>query len=164
MTRGSESREPGMDMSATAVRFDDSSMWLDLSDGRTLGVPYAWFPRLLNATIQQREAVEIGRFGLHWDDIDEDISIAGLLAGRRDQTLKHPYGALEASKARVTGYVGESCPECGNFTMVRNGTCLKCDTCGGRRVQLRTTPCRGLAHRHGRAWPRPPPSEAGGGG
>src|ERR1700734_55205 len=90
MTRGRPSREPGMDISATAVRFDDSSMWLDLSDGRTLGVPYAWFPRLLNATIQQREAVEIGRFGRHWDDIDEDISIAGLLAGRRDQTLKHP--------------------------------------------------------------------------
>jgi ribonucleoside-diphosphate reductase alpha chain len=40
----------------------------------------------------------------------------------------------EASKgkkfARVKGYVGEACPECGNFTMVRNGTCLKCDTCG----------------------------------
>ena len=75
-----------MDISATAVRFDDSSMWVDLSDGRTLGVPYAWFPRLLNATPKQREAVEIGRFGLHWEDIDEDISIAGLLAGRRDGT------------------------------------------------------------------------------
>jgi ribonucleoside-diphosphate reductase alpha chain len=34
-------------------------------------------------------------------------------------------------EARVKGYVGEACPECGNFTMVRNGTCLKCDTCGG---------------------------------
>ncbi len=76
-----------MDISATAVRFDDNSMWVDLSDGRTLGVPYAWFPRLLNATPKQREAVEIGRFGLHWEDIDEDISIAGLLAGRRDRTV-----------------------------------------------------------------------------
>jgi hypothetical protein len=88
--KGRESKEPGMDISATAVRFDDSSMWLDPSDGRTLGVPYAWFPRLLNATLKQREAVEIGRFGLHWDEIDEDISIAGLLAGRRDQTVNHP--------------------------------------------------------------------------
>ncbi len=70
-----------------AVRFDDNSMWVEMSDGRTLGVPYAWFPRLLNATPKQREAVEIGRFGLHWDDIDEDISIAGLLAGHRDQTI-----------------------------------------------------------------------------
>jgi hypothetical protein len=77
-----------MDISATAVRFDDNSMWVDLSDGRTLGVPYAWFPRLFNATPKQREAVEIGRFGLHWEDIDEDISIAGLLAGRRDRTAE----------------------------------------------------------------------------
>ena len=35
------------------------------------------------------------------------------------------------SEARTKGNVGEACPECGNFTMVRNGTCLKCDTCGG---------------------------------
>ncbi|MCA9271101.1 MAG: hypothetical protein KDA41_21615, partial [Planctomycetales bacterium] len=34
-------------------------------------------------------------------------------------------------EARMKGYVGEACPECGNFTLVRNGTCLKCDTCGG---------------------------------
>jgi hypothetical protein len=79
-----------MDISATVVRFDDNSMWVELSDGRTLGVPYAWFPRLLNATPKQREAVEIGRSGLHWEEIDEDISIAGLLAGRRDQTVKPP--------------------------------------------------------------------------
>ncbi|MGB7973912.1 MAG: DUF2442 domain-containing protein [Roseiarcus sp.] len=77
-----------MDTSAKAVRFDDNSMWVELSDGRTLGVPYAWFPRLLNATPAQREAVEIGRFGLHWEDLDEDISIAGLLAGRGDHTVK----------------------------------------------------------------------------
>ena len=53
-----------MHVSATAVRFDDNSMWVELSDGRTIGVPYAWFSRLLNATPKQREAVEIGRFGL----------------------------------------------------------------------------------------------------
>jgi hypothetical protein len=75
-----------MNISAKAVKFDDDSMWVELSDGRTLGVPYAWFPRLLRATRKQREAVEIGHFGLHWEAIDEDISIAGLLAGRRDQT------------------------------------------------------------------------------
>jgi hypothetical protein len=81
-----------MDISATAVRFDDNSMWVELSDGRTIGVPFAWFPRLLNATKRQREQVEIGRFGLHWDSIDEDISIEGLLAGRRDQTAKKGRG------------------------------------------------------------------------
>ncbi len=63
-------------------------MWVEPSDGRTTSVPYAWFPRLLNAMPKQREAVEIGRFGLHWEDIDEDSSVAGLLAGRRDQSVK----------------------------------------------------------------------------
>ena len=92
-----------MDISATAVKFDDNSMWVELSDGRTLGVPYAWFPRLLNATPKQREAVEIGRFGLHWEDLDEDISIAGLLAGRSDQTVKPPRAAKPAEARANAG-------------------------------------------------------------
>jgi len=75
-----------MTISAKAVSFDDDSMWVELEDGRTLGVPFAWFPRLLKATPEQRAAVEIGRFGLHWEGLDEDISVEGLLAGRRDQT------------------------------------------------------------------------------
>jgi hypothetical protein len=75
-----------MTISATAVRFDDHTMWVDLSDGRNLGVPLAWFPRLLHATREQRERVEISRVGLHWEEIDEDISVAGLLAGRGDVT------------------------------------------------------------------------------
>jgi hypothetical protein len=61
-------------------------MWLDLSDGRTIGVPLAWFPRLLRSTAEQREHVRISSHGLHWDALDEDISIAGLLAGQGDQT------------------------------------------------------------------------------
>ena len=75
-----------MSISPTAVRFDENAMWVDLSDGRTLGVPLAWFPRLLNATPNQREHVELSRLGLHWEELDEDISVAGLLAGRRDMT------------------------------------------------------------------------------
>lgn len=63
-------------------------MWVDLTDGRTLGVPLAWFPRLLHATPEQRARVELSRVGLHWEDIDEDISIAGLLAGRGDVTTQ----------------------------------------------------------------------------
>ena len=75
-----------MSISATSVRFDDDVMWVDLTDGRTLGVPLAWFPRLLNATPAQRAEVEISRVGLHWEVLDEDISVAGLLAGRGDMT------------------------------------------------------------------------------
>jgi hypothetical protein len=75
-----------MTISAIAVRFDEHTMWVDLSDGRTLGVPLAWFPRLLHASPEARQRVEISRIGLHWEDLDEDISIAGLLAGRSDMT------------------------------------------------------------------------------
>ena len=72
---------------ATAVRFDASLMWVDLDDGRTLGVPLAWFPRLSRGEPAQRELVTISPSGLHWEALDEDISIAGLLAGRGDQSI-----------------------------------------------------------------------------
>jgi hypothetical protein len=72
---------------AIDVRFDDDVMWVDLSDGRTIGAPLAWFPRLMNASLDQRKAVEISPMGLHWEALDEDVSIAGLLAGRGDQTV-----------------------------------------------------------------------------
>src|SRR5436853_7877920 len=73
-----------MTLSATGVRFDEHTMWVDLTDGRTLGIPLAWFPRLLRATPAERELVELSRVGLHWQAIDEDISIAGLLSGHAD--------------------------------------------------------------------------------
>ncbi len=66
---------------AMRVHFDSDSMWVDLSDGRVIGVPLAWFPRLLRSTPEQREQVRISSRGLHWEALDEDISIAGLLAG-----------------------------------------------------------------------------------
>ncbi len=75
-----------MSTSAKSVRFDDYSMWVDLSDGRVIAVPLAWFPRLLHATPEQRQRVEISLKGLHWDELDEDISVAGLLAGVGDMS------------------------------------------------------------------------------
>lgn len=80
-------------VSAMSVRFDADSMWVELDDGRTLGVPLVWFPRLLNSTVAQREDYFISPSGLHWDDLDEDISIAGLLAGRGDQMRPHSEAA-----------------------------------------------------------------------
>lgn len=71
-----------MSISATEVRFDEDTMWLSLADGRILGIPLAWFPRLLNAPPEARAAVELSPFGLHWEALDEDISIPALLAGR----------------------------------------------------------------------------------
>lgn len=72
-------------VSPTRVRFDEYSMWVDLSDGRVLGVPIAWFPRLVSSTPEQREQVRLSSRGLHWEALDEDISVAGLLAGLGDQ-------------------------------------------------------------------------------
>ena len=69
-----------MNISAMSVTFDCDSMWVELSDGRTLGVPLAFFPRLLHATPAQRNRVELNCAGLHWHEIDEDISVADLLA------------------------------------------------------------------------------------
>lgn len=82
-----------MSISATEVRFDADTMWVDLSDGRTIGVPLAWFPRLLNAAPAARAKVELSRTGLHWEELDEDISVAGLLAGRGDMTRKSEHVA-----------------------------------------------------------------------
>ena len=76
---------------AKAVSFDANTMWVDFVDGRKLGVPLAYFLRLLNATSAQREHYEIsgGGSGLHWDEIDEDISVENLLLGIGDRTGSH---------------------------------------------------------------------------
>lgn len=75
------------------VKFDDDQMWVQLEDGRTLGVPLAWFPRLLHGSPEDRHAVELSPSGLHWDALDEDISIEGLIAGRGDMTRARPRAA-----------------------------------------------------------------------
>lgn len=75
-----------MSISPKALRFDENSMWVELSDGRIVGVPLAWFPRLLHASPTQREDYELSSLGMHWEALDEDISVAGILAGRGDQT------------------------------------------------------------------------------
>ena len=73
-----------MSISPDSVRFDEDTMWVGLVDGRVIGVPVAWFPRLLNADAAERAAFELSPFGIHWEGLDEDISISGLLAGRGD--------------------------------------------------------------------------------
>lgn len=74
--------------SAQKIWFDNENMWVRLSDGRQLSVPLTYFPRLLKAAPEQREKVELsgGGTGLHWEEIDEDISVPGLLLGYKDRT------------------------------------------------------------------------------
>ena len=77
---------------AQGVRLTDDTLSVELSDGRTISVPLAWFPRLLHATKQERNnwrLIGLGQ-GVHWEDIDEDISVENLVAGR-------PSGESQAS-------------------------------------------------------------------
>lgn len=69
---------------AQDVRVSDDALTVDLADGRTLAVPLAWYPRLLHASAEERSSWRlIGRGeGIHWADLDEDISVEGLILGR----------------------------------------------------------------------------------
>ena len=73
---------------AKKVSFDANTMWVELTDGRKLGVPLAYFPRLLNAKASERKAYQISGAGagLHWDKLNEDINVEYLLLGIGDQT------------------------------------------------------------------------------
>lgn len=77
-----------MIISAKSVRFDHHIMWVDLSDERIIGVPLSWFPRLRDASLEQLKNYELSPRGIHWDTLDEDISIEALLKGYGDVT--HP--------------------------------------------------------------------------
>ena len=69
---------------AEGVAVTEDTLSVDLSDGRTIAVPLAWFPRLLHATAKERNKWRlIGRgHGIHWAELDEDVSVEGLLAGK----------------------------------------------------------------------------------
>lgn len=70
---------------ATRVRVSADSLTVDLSDGRTVSVPVAWFPRLLHGSVKERNRSRLigGDEGIHWPDFDEDISVENLLTGER---------------------------------------------------------------------------------
>jgi len=71
------------DERVAGVTCDEDRLVVDLMDGRTIAVPLAWYPRLFNATPEQRAHWELagGGYGIHWPDIDEDLSTEGLLRG-----------------------------------------------------------------------------------
>ena len=70
---------------AKRLWFDEDSLFCELQDGRDISVPLAWYPRLFNADAQQRAHYEItvDGSGIHWPDLDEDLSVKGFLAGAR---------------------------------------------------------------------------------
>ncbi len=67
----------------SGVSFDADLLIVDLMDGRTISVPLAWYPRLFDATVKQRQNWRIAGagYGIHWPDVDEDLSTEGLLRG-----------------------------------------------------------------------------------
>jgi len=71
------------DIRVKRIRFTKNSLTIDFADGRKIMVPLAWYPRLFHATDKQRANWKIcgGGYGIHWPDIDEDLSTAGLLRG-----------------------------------------------------------------------------------
>jgi len=75
---------------ASKVWFDKDNMWVALSDGRQLSIPLTYFPRLLHAGDEQKNNYEMSGngTGIHWEELDEDISVRGLLAGIGDMTVK----------------------------------------------------------------------------
>ena len=80
------------DVRAKDVRLDNDSLAVDLVDGRTIIVPIVWYPRLWHGTPEERRNFEIlgGGEYIHWPALDEDLTVAGLLAGR-------PSGESQAS-------------------------------------------------------------------
>lgn len=75
-----------MTISPKKIWFDENSLWVELNDARIIGVPIAWFPRLLAADPEALQQYELSAFGIHWDGLNEDISVQGLLEGRMDMT------------------------------------------------------------------------------
>lgn len=73
-----------------AVDFTDDRMSVTLEDGRIIAVPIAWYPRLLAASPEQRMDFELSPSGIHWDAIDEDISVEGMLIGRSANRAQPP--------------------------------------------------------------------------
>ncbi len=71
-------------MNAKSAHVTDDAISVELADGREISAPLAWYPRLLNATAEERENLRLvgDGEGIHWPDLDEDISIDSLIAGR----------------------------------------------------------------------------------
>jgi len=71
------------DLRARSVEFTATELVVTLGDGRRIATPLEWYPRLKRASAAQRANFEVMPMGIHWPDIDEDLSIAGMLKGRR---------------------------------------------------------------------------------
>ncbi len=83
------------------VELDEDRVTAKLADGRTISVPIAWYPRLLHATPEQRLNWQLagGGYGIHWPDIDEDLSSDGMLRGAPAPLVSHIRSAEAAKRS-----------------------------------------------------------------
>jgi len=88
---------------AQSLTISDEALAVDLADGRTITVPLAWFPRLAHGSVSERQHWRLigGGEGIHWPELDEDISVESLLAGRR--SAESPASLRRWLEARATG-------------------------------------------------------------
>ena len=89
--------------SAENVTVTRDTLRVNLSDGRTISVPLSWYPRLLQASVEERKRWRmIGNgLGIHWEDLDEDISVEGLLAGRASGESQESFKKWLAMRSRL---------------------------------------------------------------
>jgi hypothetical protein len=73
-----------------AAECDDSHLSVTLTNARLVRTPLWWYPRLLAATAEQKSQVELSPLGIHWPEIDEDISVASMLRGAKAPGAKEP--------------------------------------------------------------------------
>jgi len=72
-----------LEVRPTDARVTDATITVDLEDGRTISVPTAWYPRLRHATAKERANFQLDAFGVSWPEVDADVSVRGLLLGRK---------------------------------------------------------------------------------
>jgi len=75
--------QPREDDRPVSVRIAEGMLRVQLQDGREIATPLEWYPSLMEATPEQQANVELGLSGIHWPDLDEDLSVAGMLRGIR---------------------------------------------------------------------------------
>ena len=88
-------------ISAVGVRVDDDALRVELSDGRSISAPLAWYPRLLRGTKKERNKCQLigGGRGIHWPALDEDISVENLLAGQASTESQQSFQKWLAQRA-----------------------------------------------------------------
>jgi hypothetical protein len=92
-----------IEIRATSVRVSDDALVVDLSDGRTVLAPLVWYPRLLHGTAAERNEHQLigDGLGIHWPQLDEDVSVEGILAGRKSYRSNESFEKWLASRSHA---------------------------------------------------------------